>query len=240
MGSTTARLMAILVAAATGCRGREASPPSTLTAAGTEMRRTIVRRTPRPPAIDGALWQQAPALAGFVDVESGLPSAAGPQVRLLWDQRNLYALVAARAGETVTMMVHGAAIGSGGIDVEVGEQGARTAHRPDSGAPRALHVVSRVARAGGRWTAEVSVPMTDLALLACARAPVPPSPGDVWGLNIVRRGPPPLAWSRRVAGDLHRLDQLGELVFVDEGGEDPETAEGREGREADDEDEGGR
>jgi hypothetical protein len=62
---------------------------------------------------------------------------------------------------------------------------------------------------------------------------VPPAPGDVWGLNVLRDGA--TAWSRRAVGDLHRLDQFGELVFVEEGGEDPATDEGREDRERRDE-----
>jgi hypothetical protein len=212
-----------------------------------ESKRTLVRRTPRPPALDGALddgvWKRAAVAGGFVDVPTGWPAALRTEVRLLWDARHLYLAVHSLDGNLgdVTVMIHGAAVGTGSIDVDLPVSGAVTArHRSDTSpvASEALPFHGRAAR--GAQQLEIAIPMTDLAPLACPRAKVPPSPMDVWGVNVLRRAavsarPPLAAWSRRVAGDLHRLDQFGEMVFVDEGGEDPISDEGREEREREEE-----
>jgi hypothetical protein len=262
VGSPTPRLILLALALAACQRRRPPAEPGTPPAGVAESRRTVVRRAPRPPVIDGSLddqaWTRAAVLGGFVDAGTGEPSPTATEVRLLWDDRHLFVAVESRdrdllAGQdAVTLMVHGAAIGTGALDVEVTAAGTvSVARRADPGAPAppstgpfavraAVRVEGTIDRSDDqdrRWTAEVAIPMSDLAALACARGKVPPAPGDVWGLNVVRRdatrGRPPTtaAWSRQLAGDLHRLDQLGEMVFVEPGGEDPLSDEGREERE---------
>ncbi len=212
------------------------APPS-------ERKRILARRTDRAPvrdgALDEALWKQAPAVGGFLDLKSGEPAPTPGEVRVRWDARNLYLAVtgggrAARPGPALTVLVHGATVDSGTVALEVTAAGAvRATYRPDrsAGRPRPfrcrVRAATRLHGSDGRST-EIAIPMGDLRRLGSARSPVPPAPGNVWGLNVVSGDS---AWSRPAAGDLYRLDQFGELVFVDEDGEDPLTDEGREAAE---------
>jgi hypothetical protein len=75
------------------------------------------------------------------------------------------------------------------------------------------------------WTAELAIPLEDVKGMDDHSAlRLPPSPGDVWRINMYRmdqpKGRPQQAsgWSPPMVGDFHALDRFGELVFADADG----------------------
>jgi hypothetical protein len=54
----------------------------------------LVRRTAKPPKLDGkldeAVWKSAPSVGTFVDTMTGAPSALKTDAKMLWDNDNLY------------------------------------------------------------------------------------------------------------------------------------------------------
>jgi hypothetical protein len=78
------------------------------------------------------------------------------------------------------------------------------------------------------WTVELAIPLEDVKGMDDKSAvKLPPSPGDVWRINMYRmdqpKGKPQQAsgWSPPMVGDFHALDRFGELVFVDADGKLP-------------------
>jgi Carbohydrate family 9 binding domain-like len=77
------------------------------------------------------------------------------------------------------------------------------------------------------WTVEMAIPLEDVRGMDKAAAKLPPSPGDVWRINMFRMdmptGKPQQAsgWSAPLVGDFHALDKFGELVFADDKGNLP-------------------
>jgi hypothetical protein len=78
------------------------------------------------------------------------------------------------------------------------------------------------------WTAVLAIPLEDVKGMDTKSAvKLPPSPGDVWRINMYRmdqpKGKPQQAagWSPPMVGDFHALDRFGELVFADAGGKLP-------------------
>ncbi len=78
------------------------------------------------------------------------------------------------------------------------------------------------------WTAELAIPLEDVKGMDDKSAvKLPPSPGDVWRINMYRmdqpKGKPQQAagWSPPMVGDFHALDRFGELVFADADGKLP-------------------
>ncbi|HEY4184944.1 MAG TPA: carbohydrate-binding family 9-like protein [Polyangia bacterium] len=71
------------------------------------------------------------------------------------------------------------------------------------------------------WTVELALPLTDVKGLdsAAALPKLPPSPGDVWRVNMFRMDLPQgkaqqsVGWSP--SSDVHALDKFGELAFGD-------------------------
>jgi hypothetical protein len=61
-------------------------------------------------------------------------------------------------------------------------------------------------------------------------AKLPPTPGDVWRVNLFRMDVPSgkpqqaSAWSPPMVGDFHALDKFGDLVFGDDKGNLPAPA----------------
>jgi hypothetical protein len=81
------------------------------------------------------------------------------------------------------------------------------------------------------WTVEIAVPLEDVKGLDDKSAvKLPPTPGDVWRMNMFRmdmpEGKPQQAagWSPPMVGDFHALDKFGELVFGDDKGNVPAPA----------------
>jgi hypothetical protein len=81
------------------------------------------------------------------------------------------------------------------------------------------------------WTAEIAIPLEDVKGMDDKSAvKLPPSPGDVWRINLYRmdvpQGKPQQAagWSPPLVGDFHALDRFGELVFADAQGNVPPPA----------------
>jgi hypothetical protein len=78
------------------------------------------------------------------------------------------------------------------------------------------------------WTVEMAIPLEDVTGLDKASAlKLPPTPGDVWRINMFRMDMPSgktqqaSAWSPPMVGDFHALDRFGELVFGDDKGAVP-------------------
>ncbi|HEY2903211.1 MAG TPA: carbohydrate-binding family 9-like protein [Polyangia bacterium] len=77
------------------------------------------------------------------------------------------------------------------------------------------------------WTVEMAIPLDDVKGLATEGPKLPPSPGDVWRINMFRMDVPKgkaqqaSGWSPPMVGDFHALDKFGELVFADEKGNLP-------------------
>jgi hypothetical protein len=78
------------------------------------------------------------------------------------------------------------------------------------------------------WTAELAIPLEDVKGMDKSSAVrLPPSPGDVWRINMYRMDMPQgkaqqaSGWSPPLVGDFHALDKFGELVFGDEKGTAP-------------------
>jgi hypothetical protein len=78
------------------------------------------------------------------------------------------------------------------------------------------------------WTAELAIPLEDVkGMDDKSGVKLPPSPGDVWRINMYRmdipQGKPQQAagWSPPMIGDFHALDRFGELVFGDAQGNVP-------------------
>lgn len=78
------------------------------------------------------------------------------------------------------------------------------------------------------WTAELAIPLEDVkGMDDASTVKLPPSPGDVWRINMYRmdqpKGKPQQAsgWSPPMVGDFHALDRFGELVFADADGKLP-------------------
>jgi len=78
------------------------------------------------------------------------------------------------------------------------------------------------------WTAELAIPLEDVkGMDKDSKVRLPPSPGDVWRINMYRmdmpQGKPQQAsgWSPPLVGDFHALDKFGELVFADDKGTVP-------------------
>ena len=72
------------------------------------------------------------------------------------------------------------------------------------------------------WTVEIAIPLEDVkGLDDKSTVKLPPTPGDVWRVNMFRmdvpQGKPQQAagWSPPMVGDFHALDKFGELVFGD-------------------------
>src|SRR5258708_19252762 len=80
------------------------------------------------------------------------------------------------------------------------------------------------------WTVEMAIPLEDVKGMATEGPKLPPSPGDVWRINMFRmdvpKGKAQMAsgWSPPMVGDFHALDKFGELVFGDEKGNTPTAA----------------
>jgi hypothetical protein len=81
------------------------------------------------------------------------------------------------------------------------------------------------------WTVELAIPLEDVKGMDTKSAvKLPPSPGDVWRINMFRmdvpQGKPQQAsgWSPPLVGDFHALDKFGELVFGDASGAVPPPA----------------
>jgi hypothetical protein len=80
------------------------------------------------------------------------------------------------------------------------------------------------------WTVEMAIPLEDVKGLDKTAAKLPPTPGDVWRINMFRMdvpsGKPQQAsgWSPPMVGDFHALDKFGDLVFADEKGNVPVRA----------------
>jgi hypothetical protein len=74
------------------------------------------------------------------------------------------------------------------------------------------------------WTVEMAIPLEDVKGMSATGPRLPPSPGDVWRVNMFRMdmpsGKPQQAagWSPPMVGDFHALDRFGEVVFADEKG----------------------
>ena len=77
------------------------------------------------------------------------------------------------------------------------------------------------------WTVEMALPLADANGLDKPGVKIPPVVGDVWRMNMYRldspKDKPQIAagWSPPLAGDFHKLDRFGEIVFGDEKGEVP-------------------
>jgi hypothetical protein len=80
------------------------------------------------------------------------------------------------------------------------------------------------------WTVEMAIPLDDVKGLDKDAAKLPPSPGDVWRINMFRLDTPARkpqeasGWSPPMVGDFHALDRFGELVFADDKGMVPPPA----------------
>jgi hypothetical protein len=80
------------------------------------------------------------------------------------------------------------------------------------------------------WTVEMAIPLEDVRGLEKTAAKLPPTPGDVWRINMFRMdvpsGKPQQAsgWSPPMVGDFHALDKFGDLVFADDKGNVPAPA----------------
>ena len=81
------------------------------------------------------------------------------------------------------------------------------------------------------WTVELAIPLEDVkGMDTSSGVKLPPSPGDVWRINMFRmdvpQGKPQQAcgWSPPLVGDFHALDKFGELVFADANGAVPPPA----------------
>jgi hypothetical protein len=80
------------------------------------------------------------------------------------------------------------------------------------------------------WTVEMAIPLEDVRGLDKTAAKLPPTPGDVWRVNLFRMDVPSgkpqqaSAWSPPMVGDFHALDKFGDLVFGDDKGNLPAPA----------------
>ena len=81
------------------------------------------------------------------------------------------------------------------------------------------------------WTVELAIPLEDVkGMDQSSGVKLPPSPGDVWRINMFRmdvpQGKPQQAsgWSPPLVGDFHALDKFGDLVFGDANGAVPPPA----------------
>src|ERR1043165_6094606 len=73
----------------------------------------------------------------------------------------------------------------------------------------------------------MAISLEDVRGMDKTAAKLPPTPGDVWRINMFRMdmpsGKPQQAsgWSPPMVGDFHALDKFGDLVFADEKGNVP-------------------
>ena len=77
------------------------------------------------------------------------------------------------------------------------------------------------------WTVEMAIPLEDVRGMDKNAAKLPPTPGDIWRINMFRMDVPAgkqqqaSGWSPPMVGDFHALDKFGDLVFGDEKGNVP-------------------
>jgi hypothetical protein len=71
-----------------------ATVPVKAAAAPPALKKYMVRKTPKPPKLDGKLdepaWQSAPTVGMFVDTMTGAASEVKTDAKMLWDEKNLY------------------------------------------------------------------------------------------------------------------------------------------------------
>jgi hypothetical protein len=182
-------------------------------------------RTKQPPTLDGrpddACWAAAPPLGSFVDINRQAPSRWPTTVRLLYDDRNLYAAFECSESEPATII--------GQIRDDDGEvwrdDSVELFFDPTAEQQTYQHYVANVlgvrnpkapawqaktGRTATGWTAEIAIPLAALGR---------PSPGDLWLFDACRTRPPrPQAppefssWAP-TQGSFHQPSRWGYLVF---------------------------
>jgi len=215
--------------AAVTVRPDGARPPGQLA-----VERYFARRTHGRIKIDGKLderaWKAAPVSDLFVDPSTGRPAGERTEVRLLWDERNLYLAFFARdrdisaEGDTLEVLLHDRTSRGSHLWLRVTAGGGLVERVEPQGAAAAL---AAVAVHDQSWSAEVAVPLSALAAVSDPVHRHRPRWGDLYSLNVFRvdaaAGRPPVesVWSRMFDHDVHALDQSGDLIFANEAGEHP-------------------
>jgi hypothetical protein len=209
---------------------------------------TTVLRAPATPVIDGqfeneAAWKNTTPLDSFKHTMSGQPVERTTEVRLMWDDDNLY--VAMRADDDYLKSrytkhddelwnedVFEVFLDPGGdqknyYELQVSPAGIIfDSHLPQYRQNRnewSSQMVAKVKLDGKvnqdkgddkGWSAELAIPFASLN----TGGGVPPKAEDKWRVNffrvdITKERPQYSAWSPPMRGDFHALDKFGTIVF---------------------------
>jgi len=182
-------------------------------------------RTDEPPTIDGKLddacWEAAPSIGSFIDIDKQTPSKWPTTVRLLHDERNLYAAFECSESEPATILAQVTKDGGEAWQddsVEVFLDPAADLQRYEQFVANVLGARNRTApewqvktsRNEAGWVVEMSIPLGALGR---------PQPGDVWLFDACRTRParpqaPPehSSWAP-TEGTFHQPAKWGLLVF---------------------------
>ncbi len=211
----------------------------------------MVAKIPRAtaaPVIDGEFeadkaWADALKLGAFSHTMTGEPSARPTQVRLMWDDENLYVAMQAKDDFLKSEYTeHDDTLWKAdAFEVFLDPRGDKKDYYELQVSPAGVvfdshlatyrknrnewtsQMVAKVSTQGKvndesdedkGWTAELAIPFASFD----RGGGVPPKPNDKWRANffrvdITKTKPKYSAWSPPLRGDFHALDKFGELVF---------------------------
>jgi hypothetical protein len=145
----------------------------------------------------------------FIDPRRGLTAVTTLRLRAQWDPANLY--LAIESGEPGDLEVM--------LQPDVTSREHRDLRIASAGATAGTLPVTAAVKISPRWRAELAVPLGPLT----GTTPL----GERWGLNVFRHAADHAigaVWSKPLGMDVQAVDQCGDLIFVNEEGEDPSLA----------------
>jgi hypothetical protein len=192
-----------------------------------QVRTAKCARTREPPTIDGRLddacWKQAPVIGSFIDIDKQTPSRWPTTVRLLYDERNLYAAFECSETEPASIIAQIAQDGGevwrdDSVELFLNPRGdGQTYEQFVANVLGARNRTSpgwqaKTSRSEAGWVVEMSIPLASLGQ---------PQAGDVWLFDACRTRParpqaPPehSSWAP-TEGSFHQPAKWGLLLFTD-------------------------
>jgi hypothetical protein len=131
------------------------------------------------------------------------------RLRALWDPANLY--LAIESGEPGDLEVM--------LQPDVTSREHRDLRISSAGATAGTLPVTAAVKISPGWRVELAVPLGPLT----GAMPL----GERWGLNVLRHAADQAigaVWSKPLGIEVQAVEQCGDLIFANEGGEDPSLA----------------